>query len=276
MVKIENFLSTTFLSKSKPNRSFWSSEAVRNCKECGLEFGIRNSKHHCRCCGQVVCSGCSSKKVAVIPAREIENSKYVVKRKRVCNGCSNTYAKVRLAGAPCEYLIGGKLEDTTTYKFGIARYENVTGNVYKQGHTGQRRWIRSNESSHCASRDCSLCLQPLSGKVSQFCTKKHAITCHHTMHFSCALSYDAAIGKNKENVKQKSCPCCDSPYDLIKFRENPFSGAMSSSDSDDSSSSSMEITENGVSYFLVDRNRGAVFRIPSGRMLLTRAPGVKL
>ena len=231
------------------NRSFWVPESeVSYCKECGVEFGITTRKHHCRCCGDVVCSKCSSQRVPVIPAREIENFNYHVKNKRVCNSCSKTYVAVRLGGAPCEYLVGGKVEEKSKYV--ITRYESSVGSIYKQGLTGQRKWVRSFEYARCAQIDCGLCLKPLSGQVSQFCTRKFRATCHHVMHFRCALVHDTTN-------KGKYCPCCCISYDLIKYRDAP----SSDSDSNDSDGSLAD-TENGVSYFLVDEKRRAVFRIP--------------
>ncbi|XP_026813922.1 rabankyrin-5-like [Rhopalosiphum maidis] len=50
------------------------------CQECGLKFGFTMRKHHCRHCGRLLCSKCSSQEVPII--------KYgLVKAVRVCVSC---------------------------------------------------------------------------------------------------------------------------------------------------------------------------------------------
>ncbi|XP_025406363.1 rabankyrin-5 isoform X2 [Sipha flava] len=50
------------------------------CQECGLKFGFTTRKHHCRHCGRLLCSKCSTQEVPII--------KYgLVKPVRVCGSC---------------------------------------------------------------------------------------------------------------------------------------------------------------------------------------------
>jgi len=44
----------------------WIPDArVRNCMACGSGFNMLRRKHHCRSCGQIFCSACSAKTVAL-------------------------------------------------------------------------------------------------------------------------------------------------------------------------------------------------------------------
>ena len=61
--------------------TYWiADEKITSCHECKVEFSPRDSKHHCRSCGQGFCSKCSSHK-AVVPNRGWD---YPV---RVCDTC---------------------------------------------------------------------------------------------------------------------------------------------------------------------------------------------
>ncbi|XP_055996829.1 rabankyrin-5-like isoform X5 [Ostrea edulis] len=56
----------------------WSEGEI--CLECGVKFGIKTRKHHCRHCGRLLCSKCSSKDMPII--------KYnLPKPVRVCEMC---------------------------------------------------------------------------------------------------------------------------------------------------------------------------------------------
>ena len=54
-------------------------QRVTMCQLCSLEFSLVVRRHHCRACGKVVCSSCSSNK-APIKYRQYETV-------RVCNVC---------------------------------------------------------------------------------------------------------------------------------------------------------------------------------------------
>ena len=53
---------------------------ITNCPICSIEFSVVKRKHHCRCCGGVVCGPCSGQNL-VVPG--VEKA-----AKRVCNPCS--------------------------------------------------------------------------------------------------------------------------------------------------------------------------------------------
>ncbi|XP_054749515.2 rabankyrin-5-like [Lytechinus pictus] len=56
----------------------WSESEL--CQECQVKFSIKTRKHHCRHCGRILCSKCSSKMVPIV--------KYDLSRPvRVCNVC---------------------------------------------------------------------------------------------------------------------------------------------------------------------------------------------
>jgi hypothetical protein len=45
-----------------PEDQWVPNESVKACQACGKVFGSLTRKHHCRCCGRIFCSGCSSQK----------------------------------------------------------------------------------------------------------------------------------------------------------------------------------------------------------------------
>lgn len=55
---------------------------------CSTRFTVINRRHHCRCCGRVLCSSCCSIKRAL---PYIEDSD---KKQRVCEPCSKTLVKI--------------------------------------------------------------------------------------------------------------------------------------------------------------------------------------
>lgn len=61
---------------------YWVADAeLKRCHKCKKEFGVKDSKHHCRACGQGFCGRCSSQQRAV-PSRGWD---YPV---RVCDDCA--------------------------------------------------------------------------------------------------------------------------------------------------------------------------------------------
>ncbi|KAI1307992.1 Rabankyrin-5 [Halotydeus destructor] len=63
-----------------PQESTWTE--ADNCLECGTKFGLTNRKHHCRHCGRVLCSRCSSKEMPIVKFN-------LNKPVRVCDVCSD-------------------------------------------------------------------------------------------------------------------------------------------------------------------------------------------
>ena len=64
-------------------RKWEGGSGVKNCKDCKAKFSVAKRKHHCRNCGQIFCSTCSSK------SAKTTTSKSTV---RVCNEC---YAELK-------------------------------------------------------------------------------------------------------------------------------------------------------------------------------------
>ena len=58
---------------------------VSMCQQCTVEFTVLIRRHHCRACGQVVCSTCSSNKA---PLRYLDFDSA-----RVCDTCFETLEK---------------------------------------------------------------------------------------------------------------------------------------------------------------------------------------
>ena len=58
------------------------------CSECGVKFGIFVRKHHCRICGRIFCSNCSSH---TVPAYHLRND--LNGTLRVCLDCFKIYQR---------------------------------------------------------------------------------------------------------------------------------------------------------------------------------------
>ncbi|KAL9671187.1 hypothetical protein QQ045_008753 [Rhodiola kirilowii] len=76
--------------KTKPpnvSKDFWMPDkSCRHCYECDVQFTIINRRHHCRICGQVFCSKCTSKTIPV-PADQFQTNREDPDRIRVCSYC---------------------------------------------------------------------------------------------------------------------------------------------------------------------------------------------
>lgn len=60
--------------------------STNNCMQCNLKFSILRRRHHCRCCGQLLCSSCCCLKAKL----EYTNSNVEV---RICIQCDDTLSK---------------------------------------------------------------------------------------------------------------------------------------------------------------------------------------
>lgn len=69
------------------SRDFWMPDrSCRVCYECDSQFTVFNRRHHCRLCGRVFCSKCTSHSIPV-PSDEPKNDREECERIRVCNYC---------------------------------------------------------------------------------------------------------------------------------------------------------------------------------------------
>eukprot|EP01038_Epipyxis_sp_PR26KG_P004781 gene4781-6706_t len=87
------------------HKESWTKNNTSNiCQLCSDSFGMKNRRHHCRCCGVLTCANCSSKRVQLTAIDNDEdiskghngssNSLNAIKKKedkqeRVCDGCFN-------------------------------------------------------------------------------------------------------------------------------------------------------------------------------------------
>jgi len=71
-----------------PDVSFrppWQPDNTCNqCGKCSINFSLFKRKHHCRACGKIYCSNCTTKQT------KITNLGYVDEPVRVCDGCSDS------------------------------------------------------------------------------------------------------------------------------------------------------------------------------------------
>uniref|UniRef100_A0A7E4VCH7 FYVE-type domain-containing protein n=1 Tax=Panagrellus redivivus TaxID=6233 RepID=A0A7E4VCH7_PANRE len=74
------------LGKSKP---YWiPDEDCPNCMLCTTRFTVINRRHHCRCCGRVLCSSCCNLK------RSLPYNDESDKKEKVCEPCSKTLDRI--------------------------------------------------------------------------------------------------------------------------------------------------------------------------------------
>ncbi|KAJ4958390.1 hypothetical protein NE237_025501 [Protea cynaroides] len=69
------------------SKNFWMPDQIcRVCYECDSQFTIFNRRHHCRLCGKVFCSKCTTNSVPA-PSDEPKTGREEWERIRVCNYC---------------------------------------------------------------------------------------------------------------------------------------------------------------------------------------------
>jgi len=72
--------------------SIWQPDAAaETCTECSEKFTFFNRRHHCRLCGLIYCSDCSTHRVCTQEALAVARNEIdkVKETHRVCDGCSN-------------------------------------------------------------------------------------------------------------------------------------------------------------------------------------------
>jgi hypothetical protein len=66
----------------------WAADSTRNtCSICGDPFTFSNRRHHCRCCGQLVCGACSPNRRAGVARAHHPNNRDGLGPQRVCLYC---------------------------------------------------------------------------------------------------------------------------------------------------------------------------------------------
>lgn len=81
-INIRRIFVTSFETQSSGyNQVGWAlNDDISICMLCRSRFGMRNSKHHCKACGNVFCQTCSNSRVAVTSLEKVGPL-------RVCNLC---------------------------------------------------------------------------------------------------------------------------------------------------------------------------------------------
>ncbi len=70
-------------TSGEPDKSFWVKDSyVNNCSACRKAFSMTIRKHHCRNCGEIFCSDCSSKQIQLTHLGYPPNTFH-----RVCESC---------------------------------------------------------------------------------------------------------------------------------------------------------------------------------------------
>ncbi len=70
------------------NHGVWTPDNARTtCQICNENFGLFNRKHHCRCCGSLVCGSCSPNTRIVVARVQHPNGNDGVGAQRVCMYC---------------------------------------------------------------------------------------------------------------------------------------------------------------------------------------------
>ncbi|XP_064000026.1 zinc finger FYVE domain-containing protein 26 isoform X3 [Pogoniulus pusillus] len=100
--------------KPPPKQQWIPDDTETTCMVCKTErFTMFNRRHHCRRCGRLVCSSCSTKKMAVEACRE--------NLSRVCDQCYSYYNREHLPGL---------VQDTSVRKDDQAQVEDTFNNDY--------------------------------------------------------------------------------------------------------------------------------------------------
>ncbi|KAM6393849.1 zinc finger FYVE domain-containing protein 26 isoform 1-T1 [Pluvialis apricaria] len=100
--------------KPPPKQQWIPDDTETICMVCKTErFTMFNRRHHCRRCGRLVCSSCSTKKMAVEACRE--------NLSRVCDQCYSYYNREHLPGL---------VQDTSIRKEDQDQVEEISNNEY--------------------------------------------------------------------------------------------------------------------------------------------------
>lgn len=95
MVNITRVFVLTEDSTSYAGVGWVVSSEVRNCMRCTATFGIFNPRHHCRACGDVVCSLCLPHRAQVVDIMEMGPLKVCT---NCCDGLKVRFYKSSLVG----------------------------------------------------------------------------------------------------------------------------------------------------------------------------------
>ncbi|XP_023784077.1 zinc finger FYVE domain-containing protein 26 isoform X2 [Cyanistes caeruleus] len=100
--------------KPPPKQEWIPDDTETICMVCKTErFTMFNRRHHCRRCGRLVCSSCSTKKMEIEPCRE--------NLSRVCDQCYSYYNRENMPGL---------VQDTSTRKEDQDQVEETSNNEY--------------------------------------------------------------------------------------------------------------------------------------------------
>ncbi|XP_071546312.1 uncharacterized protein [Panulirus ornatus] len=124
------------------------SDSVTKCMECGSQFTMVRRKHHCRACGAVVCSKCSSFKASLA----YESGKSV----RVCRTCHTTLQELSSStatpspeiddGDECSLYNAKEPPDLPFRNRGVLEVSAKTGGAVMQGFlqlkTHRKTWVK--------------------------------------------------------------------------------------------------------------------------------------
>jgi hypothetical protein len=101
---------------------------------CGQSFGMGRRRHHCRSCGDSVCSACSNSKL-VLPHID------PIKPQRVCDPCAASEDPTNSSNSNHKSLVsGGGNRSVTSMSFGAGGGGSVTGH-------GMKRFTNTNSTS---------------------------------------------------------------------------------------------------------------------------------
>lgn len=78
-------------------------DCVTECMQCGTAFGIMSWKHHCRQCGYIFCSTCTSNLDYV--------AGYADQKVKVCDGCHKDITRLRKIKCPRHSVISSYFAD---------------------------------------------------------------------------------------------------------------------------------------------------------------------
>ncbi|XP_069947976.1 FYVE, RhoGEF and PH domain-containing protein 4 isoform X2 [Cherax quadricarinatus] len=154
------------------------SDSVTKCMECGSQFTMVRRKHHCRACGAVVCSKCSSFKASVA----YESGKSV----RVCRPCHATLQELSSSTATpspeidepdeCSLYSTKEPPDLPFRNRGVLEVSAKTGGAVIQGFlqlkTHRKTWVKRWFALHtdfvlysfkCEADDQALTATPVPG-----------------------------------------------------------------------------------------------------------------
>ena len=110
---------------TRTGRRWVDSSQVDYCAECDRKFTITRRKHHCRQCGEVICSRCSPNRVVIGLSNKSDSLTSEATPSRICNSCFVEHQKFTSISPSSSYDKEGNIVPEVNREVDNGRYEKI-------------------------------------------------------------------------------------------------------------------------------------------------------